>query len=110
MIKTRESKKVTRRKAPAKRKAEKIVAALFETMWAIATNWVAALVTLSIHAEGRSLKSERPSSLLTASFSGSQRRALFMGHLFNPFPREQCAAMVDQIIQPLRRRNQRVRF
>jgi hypothetical protein len=67
MIKTRDSKKVTRRKAPAKRNRKKIVAALFETMWAIATNWTTALVTLSIHEKGRSPK--RWLSALSVSIS-----------------------------------------
>jgi hypothetical protein len=55
MTKKRVSKKPTRRKAPEKRKRTRIVVALAETMWAIATNWAAALVTFSIHAKGRSL-------------------------------------------------------
>jgi hypothetical protein len=54
MIKTRVRKKPTRRKAPAKRRRTEVVTALIETIWAIVTNWAAALVTLSIHAEGRS--------------------------------------------------------
>ncbi len=52
MTKTRVSKVGTCRKAPAKRKRTGIVIALIETIWAISTNWAAALVTLPIHAKG----------------------------------------------------------
>ncbi|WP_155527931.1 hypothetical protein FJN17_34385 [Bradyrhizobium symbiodeficiens] len=44
--------KMSRRKAQMKRSRRRVVFALTETIWAIATNWVAALVTLSIHAKG----------------------------------------------------------
>jgi hypothetical protein len=54
MTKTRACEVAACRKAPAKRKPTRIVVALIETVWAISTSWAAALVTLPIHAEGRS--------------------------------------------------------
>jgi hypothetical protein len=60
MTETRACKFATRRKAPMKRKRTRIAIALFETIWAITANWAAALVTLPIHAKGRSQLVERP--------------------------------------------------
>lgn len=54
MTETGVRKITTRRKAPMKRNRTRTVIALIETIWAIATNWAAALVTLPIHAKGRS--------------------------------------------------------
>jgi hypothetical protein len=52
MTKTRACEAATSQKAPAKRKRTEVVVALIETIWAISTNWAAALVTLPIHAKG----------------------------------------------------------
>jgi hypothetical protein len=52
MAKTRACELRTRHNTPAKRKPTGIVVALLETIWAISTNWAAALVTLPIHAKG----------------------------------------------------------
>ena len=54
MIKTKASRKLSCRKVQTKSVRTAVVISLLETFWAIATNWAAGMVTLSIHAKGRS--------------------------------------------------------
>ena len=52
MTDTNAYRKTGRRKAQVKSKAAKFTDAVATTIWAIATNWAAGLVTLPLHAKG----------------------------------------------------------
>jgi hypothetical protein len=67
VAKTKISKLKSRRKAPAKPARTYFAIASVDTIWAIATNWAAGLVTFSIHTNGRLPTRKAPIRFLFAA-------------------------------------------